>query len=72
MSKRKRRSNRARSRTTRSTPSSTSQAPQAVDQASVSQPDVPEYKYVTDDLRHVVILAAAMFALLIALSFFIG
>jgi len=34
-------------------------------------PDSQEYRYVVDDLKRVAILAAAMFALLIALSFFI-
>ena len=33
--------------------------------------DSHEYRYVTEDLRRVAILAGAMFALLIALSFFI-
>ena len=33
--------------------------------------DQSEYDYVLADLKHVAILAAAMFALLIALSFFI-
>ena len=33
--------------------------------------DLNEYKYVIADLKRVAILAAAMFALLIALSFFI-
>ena len=34
-------------------------------------PDTQAYRYVVDDLRRVAILAAAVFALLIALSFFI-
>ena len=34
--------------------------------------DRQEYAYVVADLRQVAILAAAMFALLIGLSFFIG
>jgi hypothetical protein len=34
--------------------------------------DANEYAYVTADLRRVAILAGAMFALLIGLSFFIG
>jgi hypothetical protein len=33
--------------------------------------DLNDYKYVVTDLKRVAILAAAMFALLIALSFFI-
>ena len=33
--------------------------------------DSQEYRYVVDDLKRVVVLAATMFALLIALSFFI-
>ena len=71
MSKGKRRSTRARSTTQRNAPVSTIEAPQAIIQAPVPQPDEPEYRYVADDLRRVVILAAAMFALLIALSLFI-
>ena len=34
-------------------------------------PDLGEYRYVITDLKRVAVLAAAMFALLIILSFFI-
>ena len=42
--------------------------------AATAEPaaEQPEYRYVVADLRQVVILAAAMFALLIGLSFFIN
>ena len=43
-------------------------------QGSVAEPaaDRQEYAYVVADIRQVAILAAAMFVLLIGLSFFIG
>jgi hypothetical protein len=71
MSKRKPRSTRARSSSRRTQPTSATPASQTASREPASEPDTPEYKYVIDDLRRVIILAVAMFALLIALSFFI-
>ena len=72
MSKRKKKSRSARSQVQRSVPSDKDQAPPS----STKDPAIPsssqEYEYVTKDLKRVTILAAAMFALLFALSFFIG
>jgi hypothetical protein len=48
-----------------------SAAETAAPEAAVEAPAEPEYAYVVADMRHVALLAAAMFALLIALSFFI-
>lgn len=72
MSKRKKKSKRARSQSQRSVASPASQALQTLETPSDSQANSQEYAYVNKDLRQVTILAAAMFALLIALSFFIG
>ena len=72
MSKRKMKSRSARSQVQRSVPSDKDQALPS----STKDPAIPsssqEYEYVTKDLKRVAILAAAMFALLFALSFFIG
>jgi len=47
--------------------------PQETPASAQAEPSgMPEYAYVVGDLKRVTILAAAMFALLIALSFFIG
>ncbi len=81
MSKKSRRARkRARSQATSST-SQTSELVSAPSQAPAETlpvkdqpqglPYSQEYRFVVDDLKRVVILAAAMFALLIALSFFI-
>jgi hypothetical protein len=43
----------------------------AVQAPEPARPDFHEYRYVITDLKRVAILAASMFALLIALSFFI-
>jgi hypothetical protein len=79
MSKRKRKSSRTRSTARRSSASGSSQPKgQSLQKAPVDLPDAPagaadkEYRYVASDLKRVTILAATMFALLIALSFFIG
>jgi hypothetical protein len=37
-----------------------------------SEPTFQEYRYIVADLKRMVLLAAAIFALLIALSFFVG
>jgi hypothetical protein len=71
MSKQRSRSSRARSRSRRNPRPRTAPAPQVISPEPASEPEKPEYKYVIDDLRRVIILAAAMFGLLIALSFFI-
>jgi hypothetical protein len=79
MSKRKRKSSRRRSSARRSTTTGPRQrpaqsslnAPASVADSAAGATD-SEYKYVTSDLKRVTILAVAMFALLIALSFFIG
>ena len=55
-------------RRARSTPKVKLEMPSAPVQQT---PDLNEYRYVITDLRRVAILAAAMFALLIVLSFFI-
>jgi hypothetical protein len=79
MSKRKRKSSRARSTARRRSPSGSGQPRgQSPQKAPADLADAPaeaaeeEYRYVTSDLKQVAILAVAMFALLIALSFFIG
>ena len=55
------------------TPNSSVQIPQVtVAAGEENAPDFAEYAYVVADLRRVAILAVAMFALLVALSFFIG
>ena len=72
MSKRKKKSSRARSRAQRNIPSDKNQALSSVTTAPADSSGEQEYKYVTQDLKQVAILAAAMFALLFALSFFIG
>jgi hypothetical protein len=61
------RSRRGRPRTTRRPITVQPPAPAEAQE----QPDFSEYSYVITDLRRVAILAAAMFALLIALSLFI-
>jgi len=50
---------------------STAAAP-AAEAAAEPATDRKEYAYVVADIRQVAILAGAMFALLIALSFFLG
>ena len=72
MSKRKKRSSRASSRAPRSVSSEKSQAPPSAAVAETDSSSPQEYEYVSKDLRQVGILAAALFALLFALSFFIG
>jgi hypothetical protein len=72
MSKRKKKSKRTRSQSRRNTASNNKQAPEAPTVAPADETPWREYAYVNKDLRQVTILAAAMFALLIALSFFIG
>jgi len=71
MSKKSRRAKRNRGRATRSKP-----IPPVVQGTSIPSqeplaPDFSEYRYVIADLRRVAIVAIAMFALLIALSFLI-
>ena len=72
MAKQSRRSRkgRARRKTTISTTSSSIEAQSAQKPEETLHPG--EYAYVIADLRRVAILAAAMFALLIALSFFVS
>jgi hypothetical protein len=83
MSKRKRKLDRARTRREPSAPQKASALQNASAQAKSPPSEDPtpaqaepsglrEYAYVVGDLKRVTILAAAMFALLIALSFFIG
>lgn len=60
------------SKNRRSRPSGASRAAVKLEMPVQEQAtESPEYKYVIQDLKHVAILAAAMFALLIVLSFFI-
>jgi len=68
MSKKSRRARKKPSRTV------SQAATEAAAAAAVAEPaaDRQEYAYVVADLKRVAILAAAMFALLIGLSFFIG
>ena len=72
MSKRKKKSSRARSRAQRNVSSEQNQAPSSVTTAQADPSREQEYRHVTQDLKQVTILAAAMFALLFALSFFLG
>ena len=69
-------SRRARKKSGRNVSRGAVQAPKATETAAAvaAEPaaDQHEYTYVTADLRQVVILAAAMFALLVGLSFFIS
>jgi hypothetical protein len=69
-------SRRARKKSVRSVSQTAVQAAEAAKSAAVAavEPaaDQQEYAYVIADLRQVVILAAAMFALLVGLSFFIS
>jgi hypothetical protein len=63
-------SRRARKRAGRSiTPTTSQPTPAPVDEQAM--PDPHEYRYVITDLRHVAILAIAIFVLLVALSFFV-
>jgi hypothetical protein len=71
MSKRKKKRARSRAATKRPNSATAQQGPQTVPQPPAFQPDGQEYKYVASDLRKVLVLAVGMFALLIALSFFI-
>jgi hypothetical protein len=75
MAKRSRRARkrRARQKKVARAPSPPPDAVPAVEAQAAEQtkPDFQEYRYVITDLRQVAILAAAMFALLIALSFLI-
>jgi hypothetical protein len=71
MSKRKR-SRRATSQTQRSISLDLGQVLPDPTAAQVDPSGTQEYEYVTKDLKRVGILAAALFALLFALSFFIG
>ena len=72
MSKRKKKSRSARSQVQRSVPADKDPAPPSSTKAPAAPSTSQEYEHVTKDLRRVTILAAAMFALLFALSFFIG
>jgi hypothetical protein len=72
MSKRKRKSSRIRSLTPRNVASGESPPSQHAAPGLPEQVSLDEYDYVSQDLRQVTLLAAAMFALLIGLSFFIG
>ena len=74
MAKKSRRARQAsRNTSSKSSSQSAVQKPgAAVSPEEENAADFPEYAYVVADLRRVGILAAAMFALLVALSFFIG
>ena len=74
MAKKSRRARRKKSRSVSRAPvASVSVAETAAPEATAEAPaDLHEYAYVMVDIRNVAILAAAMFALLIVLSFFIG
>lgn len=69
-------SRRARKKSARNVSRGTVQAAKVTETAAAAtvEPaaDQHEYTYVVADLRQVVILAAAMFALLVGLSFFIS
>ena len=69
-------SRRARKKSGRSVSRTAVQAVQATETTAAatveSAADQHEYAYVITDLRQVAVLAAAMFALLVGLSFFIG
>jgi hypothetical protein len=72
MSKRKKRSRRATSQAQRSISLDLDQVLPDPTAAQADPSGMQEYEYVTKDLKRVGILAAALFALLFALSFFIG
>ena len=72
MSKRKKRTRRATSQAQRSISFVTDEA---LPDSTTAQPDPSspsEYEHITKDLKRVGILAAALFALLFAISFFLG
>jgi hypothetical protein len=73
MAKKSRRSRRSRRKSRPATkPPSPASAPEPTPNPDAqASADLGEYKYVITDLRRVAVLAAAMFALLIALSFLI-
>lgn len=71
MSKRKR-SRRATSQAQRSISLDTDRALPGSTAAQADPSSPQEYEHVTKDLKRVAILAAALFALLFAISFFIG
>ena len=72
MSKRKKRSSRTPSQAQRGLSSDKDQALPSSTATESDPSSSQEYKYVTKDLTRVAILAVALFALLFALSFFIG
>jgi hypothetical protein len=63
-------SRRARKNTPRNV--SRTVAPKSPGEVAEPVVDRPEYSYVVADIRQVAVLAAAMFVLLVGLSFFIG
>lgn len=72
MSKRSRRARKGKQRAAASAAGRSSQVSAPVEPtAKPDEPGLHEYTYVITDLRRVTILATAMFALLVALSFFI-
>ena len=74
MTKKSRRTRKRQSNRSRSVPPVELQASPAPAAAAGQQaePTFQEYRYIVADLKRMVLLAAAIFALLIALSFFIG
>ena len=76
MSKKSRRTRNTKARRARAAANSSQPGSQSTLRVEIKEPEqdtlnVQEYQYVTTDLQRMAILAAAMFALLIALSFFI-
>ena len=75
MAKKSRRARKNKARLQRGKPVASQAAPTisalTAPAAEPSRPDFHEYEYVFTDLKRVAILAAALFALLIGLSFFI-
>jgi hypothetical protein len=72
---RKPRSTRKRQRNVPSSTASIQPALEAVPPVSAeeqAEPTFQEYRYIVGDLRRMILLAAAIFALLIALSFFVS
>ena len=72
MSKRKKRTRRATSQAQRSISFDETQALPGSAAAEADPSSAQEYEYITKDLKQVGILAAALFALLFAISFFLG
>ena len=72
MSKRSRSARRRQASRRRAPAGAAKPAEGAAPPGQEATPDFHEYRYVVSDLKHVIVLAAGIFAVLIALSFVIG